>query len=228
MEIVIGAHYFSSKEAAKNFLRSIVQSYLDHEKISLPAHDAFLRTLIQLHPDASEKIGSGIDYFTIKRDDKTGRTRHFLITRIDGSFADFSWHCCIDGRNWRKETIQTLRDAVAADVIAFRNGIFDLGDVRCAVTGELLSVESADIDHIPPLTFVCLVEEWLALQRIKLEDIKLGPSRDLQVVYEFADQELRNSWQAFHRKKAVLRALSKTVNRSVHNRKAAKSEGGKL
>lgn len=225
MEIVVGTHYFSSKEAAKNFVRSIVESYRDHEKISDPAHDAFLRTLIQLHPDASDKIGNGIDHFTIKRDDKTGRTRHFLITRIDGSLADFSWHCCIDGRDWRRETIQTLRDAVSTDVIAFRNQLFDSGDVRCAVTGELLSVESADIDHMPPLTFMRLVDDWLALQGIKLKDIKLGPSRDLQVVYEFADQELRNSWQTFHRKRAVLRALSKTANRSVRNRKEAEIYG---
>src|SRR5437773_3360021 len=140
MEIVIGAHYFSSKGAAKNFVRSIVESYLDHEKISDPAHDAFLRTLIQLHPDVSEKIGRGIDYFTIKHDDKTGKTRHFLITRIDGSLADFSWQCCIDGRNWRREVIQTLRDAVADDIIAFRNAMFDSGDVHCAVTGDLLSI----------------------------------------------------------------------------------------
>lgn len=213
MKIVIGSLHFASKTAAKNFVRSIVESYLDHEKIS-DAHDAFLRDLIQLHPDASEKIGPGIDHFTIKRDDKTGKTRHFLIARIDGSDADFSWHCCIDGRDWRREIIQTLRDAVADQVIAFRNRKFDLGDVRCAVGGEPLSMETADIDHSPPLTFMRLVEEWLSLRGIRLEDIRLGPSRDLQVVYEFADQEVGNSWRAFHYDKAVLRIVSKTVNRS--------------
>jgi uncharacterized protein DUF3223 len=221
MKLVIGSLHFSSKTAAKNFVRSIVESYLDHEKISDFEHDAFLRDLIQLHPDAVEKIGTGIDHFTIKRDDKTGKTRHFLITRIDGSFADFSWHCCIDGRNWRSEAIQTLRDAVADDIIAFRNAKFDLGDVRCAVRGELLSMETADIDHTPPLTFMRLVEEWLSLRGIRLEDIRLGPSRDLQVVYEFADQELGDSWRAFHRDKAVLRIVSKTVNRSLQRRKHA-------
>src|SRR5947207_29889 len=153
MELIIGSLHFSSKTAAKNFVRSIVESYLDHEKISDTTHDAFLRDLIRLHPDVSEKIGTGIDHFTIKHDDKTGKTRHFLITRIDGSFADFSWHCCIDGRNWRREIIQTLRDAVADQVIAFRNSIFESGDVRCAVTGELLSIKGADIDHTPPRTF---------------------------------------------------------------------------
>ena len=221
MQIVIGIHHFSSRAAAKKFVRSIVESYPDHEKISDFEHDAFLRDLIQLHPDAVEKIGAGIDFFTIKRDDKTGKTRHFLITRIDGSPADFSWHSCIDGRNWRRETIQTLRDAIANDIVAFRNKTFDLGNVRCPVTGESLSIKTADIDHAPPLTFDRLVGEWLSLRGIKLEDIKLGPSRDLQVVYEFADQELRASWQAFHRDRAVLRALSITVNRSAQRRKHA-------
>jgi Protein of unknown function (DUF3223) len=215
MQIVIGARYFSSKDAAKKFVRSIIKSYSDYEKISDAAHDGFLRDLIQMHPEAVEKIGAGIDYFAIKHDDKTGKTRHFIIYRIDGSLADFSWHCCIDGRDWRKETIQTLRDAVADDIVAFRNAIFDLGDVRCAITGQPLSMESADIDHAPPLTFMCLVDEWLSFRRIRLEDIKLGPSRDLQVVYEFADPELRASWKAFHRRRAVLRALSKSVNRSM-------------
>jgi hypothetical protein len=85
----------------------ITKSYSDHEKISDSAHDAFLRDLIQIHPDAAEKIGAGVDYFAIKHDDKTGKTRHFIIHRVDGSLADFSWHCCIDGRDWRRETIQS-------------------------------------------------------------------------------------------------------------------------
>ena len=214
MQRVIGARCFSSKDAAKKFVRSIVESYSDYEMISEPAHDAFLRDLIRGHPDAAEKIGAGIDYFTIKHDDKTGKTRHFLIRRIDRSLADFSWHCCIDGRDWRKEIIQTLRDAVANDIVAYRNAIFDSGEVRCAITGQLLSIASADIDHTPPLTFMCLVDEWLSLRGIRLEDIKLGPSRDLQVVYEFADPDLRASWKAFHHRRAVLRVLNKSVNRS--------------
>jgi hypothetical protein len=198
----------------------ITKSYSDHEKISDSAHDAFLRDLIQIHPDAAEKIGAGVDYFAIKHDDKTGKTRHFIIHRVDGSLADFSWHCCIDGRDWRKETIQTLRDAIADDIVAFRNAVFDLGDVRCAITGQPLSMECADIDHAPPVTFMCLVDEWLSLRGIRLEDINLGPSRDLQVVYEFADPELRASWKAFHHRRAVLRALNKSVNRSVRKQKA--------
>lgn len=226
MQIVIGARCFLSKDAAKKFVRSIVNSYSDYEKILDSAHDAFLRDLIRIHPDAAEKIGAGIDYFTIKRDDKTGKTRHFIIHRIDKSIADFSWHCCIDGRDWRKETIQTLRDAIADDIVAFRNAIFDLGEVRCAVTGQPLSMECADIDHTPPLTFMCLVDEWLSLRGIGLENIKLGPSRDLQVVYEFADPELRASWKAFHRRRAVLRALSKSVNRSARKQKTASPPNG--
>jgi hypothetical protein len=214
METVVGNHHFPSRAAAKNFVRSIVASYADHERISSVGHDAFLRALIHLHPEASEKIGSGIAYFTIKHDDKTGKTRHFPITRVDGSFADFSWHCCIDGRDWRRETLQTLRDAISDQVIAFRNAAFDSGKVRCPVTDELLSIQNADIDHAPPLTFMCLVEKWLAFRRISLRDVKLGPSRDLQVIYEFADLQLRDSWRAFHRQQAVLRALSKSVNRS--------------
>lgn len=226
MQIVIGARCFSSKDAAKNFVRSIVKSYSDYERISDATHDAFLRDLIQLHPDAAEKIGAGIDYFAVKHDDKTGKTRHFLIHRIDKSLADFSWHCCIDGRDWRKETIQTLRDAVADDIVTFRNAIFDSGDVRCAKTGQPLSIQCADIDHAPPLTFMCLVNEWLSLRGIRLEDIKLGPSRDLQVVYEFADPELRASWKAFHRRRAVLRVLTKSVNRSGRKQKYAMPTNG--
>lgn len=215
MEIAIGAHRFDSKAAAKNFVRSIVNAYADDERIYDREHDAFLRALIQLHPEASEKIGVGVSYFTIKHDDKTGKTRHFLITRLDHSTADFSWHCCIDGRDWRKETLQTLRDAVADQVIAFRNSVFDAGNVKCAITNKPLSVENADIDHEPPLTFIRLVEEWLASREIQLTDVKLGPSRDLQVIYEFADPELRKSWQDFHHQRAVLRTLSKFANRSL-------------
>jgi len=55
-----------SKKAAFDAFRLLHTGgpYAPYDRITDPSHDLMLREVLDLHPDAPEKIGAGVDYFT--------------------------------------------------------------------------------------------------------------------------------------------------------------------
>jgi hypothetical protein len=136
--VVVGHLDFPSKEMAKAFYPSIRDAYSDGERLQ-PEHHAFLADLISLHPDAAEKIGSGIQFFSVESDFQYQKTRHFAIHRVDGTSTDVSFLACINGRNIRKDVLGAMREAVADQIVQFRNAFFSThGDfATCPLAGIL-------------------------------------------------------------------------------------------
>ncbi len=65
-------------------------------------------SLLQLHPRAVEKIGSGISFFVLSRTVKNHRNPGFFVARTDGSVSDFAMKKCFnrvpkgDETSWRR------------------------------------------------------------------------------------------------------------------------------
>ena len=51
-----------------------------------------LKDLLAMHPEADEKIGCGIESFSVRTADYN--TRCFWVNRIDGSTVKFSFKAC--------------------------------------------------------------------------------------------------------------------------------------
>ena len=91
--LTIGGHYFTTQKDAIFF----VQRLLKTEPLATvrePFH-SFLSDLISRHPRAAEKIGKGIDHFTIG----TGLygTICFYLHCVHGTRTDFSYLKCLRG-----------------------------------------------------------------------------------------------------------------------------------
>lgn len=156
--ITVGTVVFPSQKAALEFIRAVRDEYEDGERIDA-THQAFLHELLLLHSEAAEKIGSGIEYFTVATEQEFGRTRHFVVVRTDGSSTDFSFNNCVKGANPRADRLQALRVAVAEQITEFKNEAFSgRTSVSCAVRGVPTQFRDADVDHTPPSTFAKLVE----------------------------------------------------------------------
>jgi hypothetical protein len=218
--IQIGSRLFSSKSEAKSFAREILNRSGDGEIISGP-DDVFLRDLIAIHHDAATKIGCGIAHFTVRPDPNWGTTRHFVITRTDGSDTDFSFHVCIDGSNQRRDVFHAFRHAVAPQILEFQQGAFT-GDLLpiCCYTQAILTPADAHVDHAPPDTFLTLAMKWMAQEELLISDVPLVDNADNQWVREMRDPRQQASWQAFHRQHAKLRIISREGNLS-HAKRAA-------
>src|SRR5215470_20142836 len=93
--LTIGQRTFATRRDARHFVDDLL--YGQPLKVTIPEpHHSFLRALISMHPYAEEKVGKGIDHFTVVHSVR-GR-RCFCLTRIDGSNTDFTFYECVEGR----------------------------------------------------------------------------------------------------------------------------------
>lgn len=212
--IFIGNEEFSSKENAKKFIRAIRDSYADNEMLDENDHDLIF-SLLQLHPEACEKIGCGIKYFTVETQQEIGRNRHFILHRLDGTYTDFSFISCIDGHSRRADVISALRQAVAPQIIEFKERFFRDNLVSiCPYTQMTLSYDNCHVDHTPPLTFISLAEKWMAIHSLCWDDLEITPSQDRQLIALLTCPNQNSSWRAYHHSEAKLRVLSPRGNLS--------------
>lgn len=216
IKVIVGDLTFDSKKSAKDFYRTIRDKYGEGERLN-EEDQGLVTDLIALHPEAKDKIGAGIVFFTVHTDFEFGTTRHFMVHRKDGSHSDFSFPHCIDGkRDSRREVLEALRRAVKYQIVAFRDSFFRThqGPVHCPLRGISITSDSYHVDHDLPGKFSVLVEQWLAASGLSLSEIKITPPADNQVVAEMICPDQRNSWTRFHQRHAKLRMLSPIANLS--------------
>ena len=221
--VIVGNLRFDTKSAAKEWVRNLVARYPDGAPIS-PDDTAFLKDLLELHPRVDEKVGAGVQSFTIDTNWEYSNTRTIFINRTDGSRTDFSWVKCIDGETSDQLQMQALRVAIMDQIIAFKQGQFLAGKtVRCPETGEELSWQHCHVDHCAPDTFDKLVADWLSAEGITIEQVAISPSRDSSFHRKLTNEAQRVSWWNFHNAKKRLRLLSPFANLSLAKRKNAAS-----
>lgn len=212
--VTIAGLLFPSKSEAKQFFGGIRDRYADGVRLDEEDH-VLVRGLLACHPEAAEKTGAGVEYFCIGTDMEFGRTRHFVVHRIDRSHSDFSFHACIDGRNERRDQLEALRRAVKPQILAFRDACFARGQrLFCPLRNVLIKRDAYHVDHQPPLDFQSLVEQWLGAEAIRLEDVRITAPCDNQVVAHMTEASQTSSWCDFHACHAKLRLLSPRGNLS--------------
>jgi hypothetical protein len=87
----IGTLTFEKKGDADIFFKNMLYKYDLGDKVS--AYDArHLANLVAMHPEADEKIGEGIEGFSVRTADFG--TRCFWVNRIDGTTMKFSFRAC--------------------------------------------------------------------------------------------------------------------------------------
>lgn len=210
----VGSLSFPTKGAAKAFFREIRDRYQDGVRVGLDDESA-IRDLLARHPEAREKTGAGIAFFSVATETEFRRTRHFVVHRLDGSSSDFSFHACIDGRNPDRDRLEALRRAVEDQIVAFRNQCLAEGNTRfCPLRGVRITLAASHVDHCAPEFFQALVDRWLTAGGMTLSDVQITPPADNQIVARMADREQRSSWTEYHRSHARLRLLSPRANLS--------------
>jgi hypothetical protein len=116
-----------------------------------------LRQVLDLHPDAAEKIGPGVDYFFVGltsdgdkfnvRPDATG----IWIMRVDGSKVDFSYRTCINNHTPESDAKEGLRLAVERRRLDYRERRIDEGTFASDISGTVFADrEDAWVIHDDP------------------------------------------------------------------------------
>lgn len=208
MPLTLGDITYSSKKE----LKSRMSKYLvdtpsghiikDFSKIKL------LKDLIYLHYDYERKVGSGIKYFFVQRNN-VGSGKCFAIKRVDGSIETFSYKNCLDGdsQTRRAKTLEAFRFIVKGHMRAYRNSF--TFPIKCSLSGENInSPFELHVDHVNP-TFLEIVTQFLSLKSLTLEEIEIvgnGESIDLR------NKNLSNEFYEFHSAKAIYQPLTKAAH----------------
>ena len=179
---------------------------------------AFLRALLDRHPNACEKIGPGVRSIRVRAADSPyGPGKCFEVVRKDGTREDFSYLKCLGDRNAERDRYEAFRHAVRDQIEDARAHAFARpGPRKCPVTGESVTPATSHVDHAKPWTFKRLVETFLRKRSLAVLDVALTGDE----VKRIADEKLRAAWCAFHRRRATLRVVSVRANLSVLRRGA--------
>ena len=89
--VTVGNLKFARKQDATDFFKEVLYRYELGDKVSKDDAEV-LTALLNMHPEASEKIGSGIESFSVRSADYG--TRCFWVNRTDGTTEKFSFRAC--------------------------------------------------------------------------------------------------------------------------------------
>jgi hypothetical protein len=228
----VGSLHFDSKKDAEEYFRGMRDQYRVGQRIPEPHHTE-LRWLLDRNPWASEKIGCGIDHFSVMVMEPY-KTRCFRIVRTDGSTTDFSFPHCVDGKDAsdRQEMHKAFRALVTDDIFAKKQEYFTQngdseGRVPCAITGKLVNTYEAHADHAPPRTFGTLVDTFLAALQIE-PSADLLAYQDNQHAPRLKDPATAEDWREFHHKMAAVRVVAKDENLKRAHEGKVRSKDGQL
>ena len=88
------------------------------------------------------------------------------------------------------------------------------GNIICEATGVKLKMYEEEVDHVSPLTFDEIVNNFVGLKRIDLSKVGYTGLGDNEVEKHFADENLRNEFAEYHKSVARLQVVSRTHNRT--------------
>jgi hypothetical protein len=137
------------------------------------------------------------------------------LVRLEGYAEYFSYTKRI---NAPKKSFTTFSDACRKAIqedlrnvkLTYLKKFSKKGKAKCQETGELERYENLTVDHRQPNTFSVIVDRFIELNNLNLEDIEYvdidgGPN-------ELADNDLKEKFRQYHKEKANLRIVMKNLN----------------
>lgn len=180
--------------------------------------------LLMNHPSAEDKIGIGVDYFFVQHLFWNKDSYMFIIHRKDGSIDDFSYLKCLSKNkdkpkkeNWNAIFRGVIKNQIDSFKMAAYKEVGIESGFICSHTNLKYSKFHAHIDHVYPLTFDSILNEFITINKINLTDIELKHYKDEQP--KILNKEIFYAFQEFHKERAVLRIVSNSVNLKGSNTK---------
>jgi Protein of unknown function (DUF3223) len=216
MNITLGDRQFPSKAAALRYIKHLRLTHRLDVPLGDPYH-AQVCDLISHHPGCDEKVGAGIDHFTVSL--SPWGNREFHLHRVDGTSVNFSYTKCLEPkapalREAKLAMRREVQDEISAAKWQWWEAHADVsGFIICPVSGDVVTGDGTDADHAPPYTFDVLATTFLTAHEIEPdENFVVQPDGK----YLMADRDLSARWRRFHHKLAHLRVISSKANRAVH------------
>lgn len=225
--VVIGQRSFSTQKKALDHFKALLHRYQDGQRVGDSEDHADLVALIERYDLVLEAVGepakgaNQISRFVRKLNTGTGwSTPGFWVVRVDGTETDFSYIDAIKGKpkGRSQDFYNACREAVALDLIRAKKQAFsqygdDNGRVECELTGNLITIAEAHLDHAWPY-FSHLVSGFRAARgwAREIPDGVVSAPADRQTTATLLDRTVADAFRTFHHDQAILRVLSREAN----------------
>lgn len=203
---------FGTQKQLKEYVQKILYAYELKQPLS-PEDFQFMRSLLNHHPDAYEKIGDGIERMWIQENVvNRGKSRGFWFQRIDGSIDNFSYKVCIETPpSVISHFLMACREAVDSYVNAYREEAFQgVETLQCPISNDSITLKESYVAH-SPLHFKELAEAFRKNEDLALSEQLFQVHGDGHFTMSFADEALRHKWIKYHYENATLEIRSKSV-----------------
>lgn len=197
------------KTVARDRVRQIVRDTPDGPVTG--ADGEFLAWLLGRHPCTEEKTGCGIAFIAVGPVPGY-RSRGLFVHRADGTSTDFSWRECITGSAHGTLVRKAMRQAVADQVITFKQSAAETGGLKCAACGQPVAWTDVNVDH-HPLSFIAMADRYAEVCG-GYDMIELTPSEEGQIGRRLEPGH-EVTWVLYHQSAARLRILCVPCHRSL-------------
>jgi hypothetical protein len=208
-EFHIGHRSYRSKKAAGDAVREVLYRYLVGETVDQEEDHLLLLDLLDMHHEAADKIGSGVERFEVTSS-QLGPYPGFQVVRTDGTKIDFSYKTCLQPPTVRQQVLNIMRSEVQAQVNAYFEDRKNAGTLVSDQSGEPLDTTNTAVSYFRGPWFVDIAEEfagdvggWAAIPMTPSTEPGLG---------RIADREMAERWRQHHRDRAVFGLLSQQEN----------------
>jgi len=169
----------------------------------------YLSALIEKHPNYEEKIGCGLDFFSVENGTLNKTSKHLNIYRVDGSVESISWNnCCKFSLNCeynpKMYLTQAMRTTIAYDTLEYKKN----ADNECALCKSREG--SFETDHIYP--FSKIRDEFLATCQTEVPTTFSKCPTYYNTKFKEEDKEFENEWLSYHTAKRSYQILCKNCN----------------
>jgi hypothetical protein len=224
----LGEHQFPTKGKAKEFVSKLLHNLPLGELVDDDTKQILLDLFVN-HHEFKEKCGTGLVGFTVEKFSPPGAsfsTKGFSIVRSDGTTDGISYTTALSGKARPKKTdvkaafrvaVEDQR-RIARSYLIERFGVGN-GVIPCGVTGELISVDDADLDHAAPRNFDAIVNCFLVIDGPQIDEVQITQD---PVCAEIEDAVLRERFRAFHAEEARVDLISSAKNRAGKNGSAGR------
>ena len=225
--VVIGFRSFRTQSSALEHYKAVLHRYQDGQRVSDQADHADLVALIERYDPGLDAVGEPtkgdgqIAHFERRLNTGTGwSSSGFWVVRRDRTATDFSYIWAVKGLagDRSKDFYGACREAVALDLVLAKKRAFveygdDQGRVECELTGVLVTINDAHLDHAWPY-FSHLVSGFRAARGWSrdIPDGVVSAPADGQTTATFIDISVADAFRAYHHDQAILRILSRTAN----------------
>ena len=140
-------------------------------------------------------------------------TKCFVLVGSKEKKQLFSYIIAINGiLTDSKHFSRACRHLVSERLREFKKQQFKNRPVKCALTNQIVEWEECQIDHKAPLTFSVIVKSFIVAHKIDISSVEYVYENSKE---QFADKDIADKFDAFHKEMAVLRILATKQNRKL-------------